>query len=497
MFPLTNLSSGLYDSTFLKRPGEVIPKFDKLYTEYINSGYLKENTGNEQNGDIQESSSELINLLHSIHVMDSSAAWSEFQKVYTEDLVYLRGLTRIQWSFLLNLVSARPVEDENSWQKTNLVLESMMRLGNLPTPTEYARILKTAGKRRHQNIVDEIWSYIRSTNADVSVDLWNSYIRTTCNADETMWFRRFNRADSKKTKQEPVATNHAVTLVTQMIEDGTTPNARTFELVLLYLGQAGDLEYAKSLILSLWGISLEPVDDAIDNSVQLPRGDLNYPTISTLNAIMNAFGVSDNFVTGLRLMEKMQKQYKIPLDDSPDALQLWKSTMRWAFWTSEPWGSTPPVALELVWKSVIETYGIKPSGSIIHYKFLRELCRRDYDSAARLIPMLLESPNVKHPRAQFAQSLKKVARGYVRIGEVEKCYTMLNKWAPLDPMFQQVLVDVQSYDTPAVRGNFSPDILSLEHLEAAADEFYKIEEPSDPVEEEENSETELKLSHSI
>ncbi|VVT48404.1 uncharacterized protein SAPINGB_P001762 [Magnusiomyces paraingens] len=354
----------------------------------------------------------------------------------------------------------------------------MIKIGYQPTSIEYSKIIKTAAKTRNQDIVEQIWKYIRSSNVEISTDLWNSYIRATCNADETLWYRRFNRntnCESKKIQKEPIATNHAVNLVTQMIEEGVTPNSRTFELVILYLGQAGELDYVKSLIHSLWGVSLNCSREEAD-VVKLHTGDLNYPTITTLSSIINSFGVSNQFLIGLQIMERIQKQYNIVLDGSSASLQLWKSMMRWAFWTSEPWGNTSPFALELVWKTIIETNKIQPSGSMIHYKILRELCRRDYDSAASMIPMFFESSNVKYPDQHVVQSLKKVARGYIRIGNDDKCVSLLKKYESFPGIYQEVFDDIQRYNKPSVYGKFSSDILALEHFEAAADELYNVED---------------------
>lgn len=492
-----SLFNGLIDTTFLKRPDEILMKSDNYYSDSINT-YDVINSHLKPAGIFDPV---LINLSHAIISGNSSVAWDEFQKVYTDDLIYLSKIPRVQWSLLLNLITSKAVEDPSSWTKTSLIFESMVKLDQKITSSEYSKVFRVASKARKLDELEKIWNFILSVNAEKSVGIWNSYIKATCNADSGLWFRRFNRGyhqESETQRAEPLAFNNAVDLVTKMIEEGTTPNAQTYELVLLYLGQCGQLDYAQSLIYSVWGISFdhsetnktyENDDNVRSGGSVLLVGDPNYPTVSTLIAIIDAFGASDSLVTGIRLMEKMQKTYNLEIVHGSQALLLWKAVMRWAFYSSEPWGNTPTFALELVWNTIIERYQIKPSGGMIFFKILREMSRRDYDSAANLIPMLLNSPNVKYPKLYVANALRKVSKGYIRAGQADKCLQLLNEWAPLDPLYQRVLEDVQKRidrTNPLMR--LSSRILSVEELGRTSvelDDLNIITENNDSFDEEE------------
>lgn len=431
------LFSGLIDLSLLKRPNEVLPKADQFHSDLTQ---IKQS--NTKAAIYQPQSPYLVGITHAILNNNPDEAWSEFQRAHIQDVEVLRGLSRIQWSLLLSLLTRFSSKD-SSWVKVKTVFESMIHLGYQPTASESTRVIGLASKYRDLNSISEIWNLIMSSNIPRTTNLWNCYIKATCNADPALWTRKFNGTRPKSRQQEPAAINNAVDLIAQMVEEGIAPNASTYELALLYLGQCGQLEQAESLISSLWGVSLESAEeDGANMSTQIITGDPNYPTYFTLVAIVNAFGVSNSLVTSLKLMESMQKKYSIDIGNN---VILWKSLIRWAFLTSEPYGSTPPVAFDLIWKMALDQYKLTPDRYMILLKLKQEYNRRDFEAASELLPLFFTLQNGQDYIQHIASSLRRTAKGFVKNGKVEKCNDLLERWAPLNPLFQSVADDVQKY----------------------------------------------------
>lgn len=105
--------------------------------------------------------------------------------------------------------------------------------------------------------------------------------------------------------------NNAIGLVSKMIENNIQPNAATYELLMLHFAHFDDLSHTESLISSIWGVSLDPVDK--EGEATPTQGSLAYPTYYTLVAIINAFGSNGELVRGLQLMQEMQNKYKIDI----------------------------------------------------------------------------------------------------------------------------------------------------------------------------------------
>lgn len=453
--PITDaLLLGLSDTTAWTGPS--ISLTDSYYVEGINAN-LKPKYHNA-------ALPELASILHAIDTANAADAWTQFQRVYTEDLQYIQNLSRQQWFQLFNLVSESTHNSQENWARCELVFNSMVQAGHELNPKEISKLIKVASRAGLENVVQEIWNGIYRGNIPRSVELWNSYMKATCNADETLWYRKFNGAKSKKLPLEPRATNDALNLVSDILADGISPDSTTYETVVLYLGQKGDLDYAAAVVSAVWGIKLEhaPLDD--DRSTPVPIGSPLYPQISTLVSIINAYGANDQLVEGLKLMEKMQGLYNLPISGDY-AILLWETILKWAYFSTEPWGNTPGIALDAIWTSVVDRHHLNPNGKMFHYKIKRDLALRDYDAMLEFIPQVLSSHNVKRKHSHASQILYQATKGLANVGRLEDCDKALEKWAPLGPQFAHVKEKVQRYiATSSSVGKLSPTLLTIDQL---------------------------------
>lgn len=430
-----SLYDGFLDQSQLRSPFEIVPQTDRFYIDNIKNAIL------EKSHFSKAKDPRLSDLVSYISYKRADLAWKEFHSLESYGRDHLQNLTRIQWFMLLNLVTESPFGDDKTLMKSHVILNTMLEHNVVPTAEEFASIIRVMIKQKKIDMIKPFWNeFIVQLDIPKSVNLWNLYIQGTCNADVSLWSRDFRKSNVFRGKDEPTPVNSAQDLVAQMLAEGIKPNCRTFELTLLSLSQENNFEFVESLISTLWGITPNP-DDMPTPLVK--KDDPTHPTIMSLIAIINAYGASNQFLKGLKLMEKMKSVYNIEVIKDKRALQLWAAAMKWAYYSSEPWGSTPPIALELMWKSIIVDSKLSPNGSIIWYKLMRDISRRDYKDAGDLIPMFLSSPLVKHSRRRAQTAFVAIAKGYLQTGQVAECEAFVKKWIDLEPEFSSSLKTIE------------------------------------------------------
>lgn len=454
---LETVLSGL--STTLTNSGVYISKEDPYYVEGINKS-LKV----KQLGTVPYT---LASLVHALETRDAVDAWAQFKRIHMEEMDFVRDLSRQQWSQLFNLLTEAKADPKEKWIRTELIFNAMIRTGHELNPKEFAKLIKIASRVGLGNVVQEIWNGIYRKKVSRSLELWNSYLRATCNADETLWYRKFNGTTFTKLPREPIATNDALNIVSEILADGLSPDSTSYEMVILYLGQKGDLSYASAVVSAVWGIKLDnaPLDEGLPKPVS--TGSALYPQVSTLVSIINAYGANGQLVEGLKIMEKMQALYNLPISGDY-ALHLWEAILKWAYFSSEPWGNTPGIALDAVWTSVVDRHNLKPTGKMFYYKTHRDLVLRNYKAMIEFVPLVLSSHNVKNKSLQASSILYRGTKGLARMGELDACRAALDKWAPVGPQFEQVRENMHRYiATSSKIGKQPPLVLTIEELALA------------------------------
>lgn len=430
-----------------------LSKQDAFFTKQIQSGFTSKKASFLM--------PEIRGLTDAIESKQAHEAWVQFKHLYDDEMVYLRRLSRLQWSELFLLISNSTHNAKENWTRAELIFNSMIRVGHEMTAREFTSLIKCASRARLPQVVQEIWNGISKAGIPRTVELWNSYMRATCNADETLWQRKFNGG---KHVEEPVATNDPLNIVSQILADGLSPDATTYELVVLSLGQSGNLDYAAAVTSSVWGIKLDdaPLDE--DLITPLSVGAITSPRISTLVSIINAYGSSNELVEGLKIMEKMQSRYKISISGDY-ALLLWETILKWSYYSTEPWGNTPGIAMDAIWTSIIDRHHINPNSRMLFYKAKRELALRNYEGMIELLPLVMESHNVKNKNAQASSILHQAALGLANSGQLESCKRALDAWAPMGQQFALVREKLHQHIAMSPRiGKWSSEILKVEEL---------------------------------
>ena len=248
--------------------------------------------------------SKLTTLEHALE-NNSSETWTKFMLCFENEPETLANLSRANWSKLFVHVSKQG-KDDVKWEHLQIVFTTMVKFGHQLTPTELSIFMNKASLAGFHNVVQEVWSHINQSNIPKSILLWNTYMALTCNANPERWHRKFN-ARSRLEKEPPI-TKDPVDIISEMIADGLSPNNKTYEQAIMSLGQSGDLDYASGIISSVWKIKFDnsPLENDEDSPGRVLVGSPFYPKVSTLAAVINAYGVQDQLVEGLKVMQNIK-----------------------------------------------------------------------------------------------------------------------------------------------------------------------------------------------
>lgn len=373
--------------------------------------------------------SELTSLEHALE-KNSSETWSKFMLCFENEPDTLANLSRANWSKLFIHVS-RQAKDDVNWDHLQIVFSTMVKFGHQLTTTELSILMTKASLAGFHNVVHEIWAHINQSNIPKSLLLWNTYMALTCNANPERWQRKFN-ARSKLEKEPPI-TKDPVDLISAMIADGLSPNNKTYEQAIMSLGQGGDLDYAAGIISSVWKIKFDnsPLENDEDSPSRVPVGSPYYPKVSTLTAIINAYGVQDQLVEGLKIMENIKTTYDISISKE-SSLELWESILKWALLTKEPTGNTPAVAFDAVWQSITTGYKLTPTTMMYKYKQRFDLAKQNFEGILDLVPVFLKRNNAKAAGTALFEATTSMARH----GQTEQALDIIQSYASQYPQIE-------------------------------------------------------------
>ncbi|ANB14553.1 hypothetical protein AWJ20_2150 [Sugiyamaella lignohabitans] len=393
---------------------------------------------------------------------DLNSALHTFQKLIDEDENGLSHFTATQCSQLLAMIPLGPIKAPQYWPLAQKIASAIKASGHKLQAHDYARLIECAFKAHDYDSIDQIWNEVQ-TNLPVSLhstDLWNKYIMTTCNAYPKFWRQwagmqvKRNEFRMFKPDETPLAVNDAVRLLGNMLENNIHPNARTYELVILYLCQKGDLADVRSIIWSIWHITTEP--NVLRRSRSKYRKQLRpskdsplAPTISTLKAVIDGFCMNGKVTEALRLMNRLQKEYRIDISGGSrggKAIHLWSAVLSWAFITQRPieGAFTPADTFENVWTIMTEQYGIKPTDEMYRLRGRFFDSNEKYEDLIADIPEILNSGN-PHRLEIARRNLQKAVKGIARQGQIDEAVSIVNEWSQALGEFEQVRENLIKY----------------------------------------------------
>ncbi|CCE82068.1 Piso0_002764 [Millerozyma farinosa CBS 7064] len=100
------------------------------------------------------------------------------------------------------------------------------------------------------------------------------------------------------------------------------------EILVYCIGYSGDVDYLLKFIESVWGVPSDPKNKT-STRVCIP-GDIKYPTISTLKAILVSLAYNKQFFKGMSYINKFQDIYKELDLSGKDARSFWSTVFKWS-----------------------------------------------------------------------------------------------------------------------------------------------------------------------
>lgn len=119
----------------------------------------------------------------------------------------------------------------------------------------------------------------------------------------------------------------------QLAEDELSPNATTFENLMIGCAREGDLTSVKFILRNTWNFECEKV---LAGAEELPTREMDagsrlYPTTDTLYAIAHCFCINNDVPAAIRVIDLFSAMYDIQID-----ARTWTELMEWAFVLSTP-----------------------------------------------------------------------------------------------------------------------------------------------------------------
>lgn len=397
----------------------------------------------------KESRDHRINeLVHFISQKKFNKAFARLQSLYDQDKSVLNKLGNHECSSLIRIAPQSLQLAPESWIKLKAFMEMIAyHSSHQLLAGDYACLINIAFRARDFPAVQTLWQEVEVRGIAKTTDLWNNYITATCNAYPPMWTHLRLKRQRKFVKllPVPVASEDAVYLLGRMMQEGVTPNARTYERLLLYMAQQSFIDAVRMTVKSIWGVSASGATESNPltlNQTPLPIGfsipsDMEpgstlYPTWATLQNIFIAFAVNDEVVEGLTIVMTMAKAYGISLAGKHSSA-LWDTLLLWTFHNSSK-GKAPRQMFSSLFEAYSTVFESSPSILALSLQIEHLLSRNRRAKAAEYFIGKL----APRKRKLAAQKLKKLAKTLLDRGYEERALSILDRWAPIHEEYARV-----------------------------------------------------------
>ena len=212
-------------------------------------------------------------------------------------------LGHAEWNHLLDVSRAayRPDQTQKWW-------DEMIRGGVLPDTFSYNNYLNSiCGKAPHLQ---------RERPLKFKIDENGNLL--TLGKSPSKSFHTYQRFPSSG--KSVIATH----IVQQMVRTGISPNAATYEALIVAFARDNDLDIVNDIIRRVWGFNPDGTPTIEPPITPYDFGSSLWPTEHTLNAIANAYGYNGSLAAAIALVEAISSKYKIKIP-----VATWLSLLLW------------------------------------------------------------------------------------------------------------------------------------------------------------------------
>lgn len=394
-------------------------------------------------------------------------AMDRVQSLFEEDREILQKLANSECSSLIRIAPSTFDQVEESWAKLKWFTQMMeYHSGHELFAADYAVLITVAFKARDFASVQSLWDETQVRGIKRTLELWKAYITSSCNAYPPMWeslqLTSIQKQRSKRESHHPVAVANAVNLVSEMIQDGISPDADIYERLILYMAQEKLVDNIRLTIKSIWGIEVnnyneedtnqvsndaktseptnndnvsiyELIHQSVPEGFKLPHGFTPgvqlYPTYKTLEHIFIAFAVNDQVLEGMKVVFRMARYYDLTFTDFSSS-NVWT---RLFLVTFHKYGQRKISGhlLRQLFAAYTKTYCELPSKVSVKLMMHHFVSGGFYHKAEDLLPLL-----IKIGKKDAVSSLKILSKSMLDKGLDEPAFKILDRWAPVSPDFE-------------------------------------------------------------
>lgn len=274
---------------------------------------------------------------------------------------------------------------------------------------EYAHLLDCARAGRDTQMAEQLWNQMAAQEG-ITPDVWayNSYLAAICGTASTdREVRVTDRTISQRTGTGDNVRDIALSIYKRMIERGVTPNAMTFDLLILAVARIGDLASVYRTLKEVWGVDFTVTETPESMRPLMSHDSPLYPSPHTLVAVAAAFGSNNDVESAIRIVDHLSRRYKIPI-----TIPTWITLLNWTFVYSRPPAFLPKYSVLNLWRIMTAPpYHVKPTLEMYDYLVRSLIARKMMPDAEKMINRGLKVFSRVIVRAKSAASELEAALG--------------------------------------------------------------------------------------
>jgi hypothetical protein len=258
-----------------------------------------------------------------------------------------------------------------------------------PRLADYTILLRSARDLGNHKMARHVWNALLKDGHSPDVDCYNCFMAAHVwngrhrpqhrqRVRITPFNAKIRQREQRRAKFRTLDIGSADTLTMArhifdtMSRDGVEPNDESYRILLMAAAHQGRMEEVKTLLRKIWGIDVNAIQRGASSATkvaQYPVKDVpERPSGALLVAIAHAFGINNDILTALRMVDHVAQQYGIPID-----MEVWDQLFEWMFvlsinrtGTSKKNGSNvgqlPSQSLQSLWNTMIgEPYLVQPT----------------------------------------------------------------------------------------------------------------------------------------
>jgi hypothetical protein len=307
--------------------------------------------------------------------------------------------------------------------------------------TDHTILLRSARDLGNHKMAREVWNALFQDGHSPDVDCYNYYMAAHVwngrhrsqhrQKVRVVPFNAMNRQrEQRRAKFRALDVDSADTLTMArhifdvMSRDGVEPNEESYRVLIVAAARQGRMDNVNTILRNIWAVDVDAIQRGANEAPKVsPKRTENVPLKpcgALLVAIAHAFGINNDILTALRVVDHIAQRHRIPIDE-----EIWSQLFEWTFvlsidrtGTSKKDGSNigqlPSQTLQSLWDTMIgEPYDIQPTMRMYDL-LIKDLFARSQTPAmvAKMMEAVALYESHRHEASAAFKRFKTVAAKY-------------------------------------------------------------------------------------